>query len=64
MAKKVRIENADIGAAKAVVQVWEKGDGSEPDTLVSEVEVGHMTPVMVATCEVTATRYVLVKEAA
>ncbi len=61
MTKAVRIENADTSTFKVLVQVWDKGQNGEPDTLAQEVTLGHPT-AMTNGLYLTSTRYFVVKE--
>lgn len=68
MTKKIRIENADNGPDKVLVQVWDKGrvleDGcSEPDVLAFERHLDCPTAMTGDDIYLTSTRYVVVKEA-
>lgn len=62
MTKKVRIENADTSDWKVLVQVFDKGQNGEPDTLVSEHHLDHPTAMTNDSVYLTATRYIVVKE--
>lgn len=61
MTKKVRVENADNAAYKVVVQVWDKGHDSQPDTMAEESLLDY--PTMLIEKHLTSTRYLVVKEA-
>lgn len=72
MTKMVRIENADNGPYKVVVQVWDKGpqmpDGLGgfnqcPDTLAREILLANPCDMTDASVYLTSTRYLVVKEA-
>jgi hypothetical protein len=43
MTKHIRIENADTSDHKVKVEVWNKGQGDAPDTLLRTVELNHPT---------------------
>jgi hypothetical protein len=60
MTKQVRIENADTGDYKLVVQVWDKGPDGEPDVLAHEHRLEY--PTAMREDYVTSTRYIVVKE--
>ncbi|MBK8772963.1 MAG: hypothetical protein IPM06_21375 [Rhizobiales bacterium] len=64
MTKRVRIENADTGTVKIVVQTWDKGyPEGEPDTLARE-EILHSPCAMTGdNTYITSTRYLVIKEA-
>jgi hypothetical protein len=62
MTKKVRIENADTSTYKVAVQIWDKGMGGAPDTLVREVRLDYPTAMTSDDVYLTSTRYIVVKE--
>lgn len=63
MTKRVRVENADNGDYKVVVQVWDKSymEG-QPDTLVREIKLDYPTALTPEDLYVTNSRYLVVKE--
>lgn len=61
MTKQVRIENADIGDKKIVVEVWEERTDGAPDQLVSTQILAYPT-AMTNDLFLTSTRYLLVRE--
>lgn len=63
MTKRVRVENADNGDYKVVVQVWDKSymEG-QPDTLVKEIKLDYPTAMATEDLYVTNSRYLVVKE--
>ena len=63
MTKRVRVENADTSDYKVIVQVWDKGQNGEPDTLANEIVLGHPTAMTGDEVYLTSTRYLVVKEA-
>lgn len=62
MTKRVRIENADNSSFKVVVQVWDKGQNGEPDTLAAEHRLDYPTAMTNDSVYLTSTRYIVVKE--
>lgn len=63
MTKLVRIENADTANFKVLVEVWDKGQNGEPDTLAFTVNLDYPTAMTDSRVYLTSTRYVVVKEA-
>jgi hypothetical protein len=64
MTKLVRVENADNGPYKVVVEVWDKGyPEGEPDVLAKTINLDHPTQMTGMDCYLTSTRYLVVKEA-
>lgn len=68
MTKLVRIENADTAPYNVLVQTWDKGrtlgDGTaEPDILVKEEILTGACDITEPFTYITATRYLVVKEA-
>lgn len=67
MTKKVRIENADMGGFKVVVQVFDKSfQEGVPDVLVKEINLDNpcdVTDMFDPYLYITSTRYLVVKEA-
>lgn len=63
MTKFIRVENADNSPYKVVVEVWNKGFDGEPDTLVETKHLDHPTAMTDPHTYITATRYLVVKEA-
>ena len=63
MTKRVRIENADTANFKVLVQVWDKGQNGEPDTMAFERELSYPTAMTGDDIYLTSTRYIVVKEA-
>ncbi|MAT70397.1 MAG: hypothetical protein CMJ58_12830 [Planctomycetaceae bacterium] len=61
MTKLVRIENADLGAHKLVVQTWVKGSNGEPDRKIGEEALNN--PTDMCNGMVWAEQYLVVKEA-
>ena len=66
MTKAVRIENADNSSFKVVVEIWDKSVDGKPDTLARTINLDHPTAMAGADGSVylTATRYIVVREAA
>jgi len=64
MTKRVRIENADTGSDKVVVQVWDKGypEGA-PDVMAHEVVLNNPCDMTGDEIYLTSTRYLVIKEA-
>lgn len=63
MTKHVRIENADNSNFKVLVEVWDKGQNGQPDTLAHSVTLGHRTAMTAeGSVYLTSTRYIVVKE--
>lgn len=62
MTKHVRIENADTTHYKVLVQVWDKGQNGEPDTLAGEHRLDYPTAMTPPGVYLTSTRYIVVKE--
>ena len=60
MTKSIRVENADTSEWKVVVQVWQKGIGSEPDVMSSEHKLD--SPADMITEYVHGSQYLVVKE--
>lgn len=69
MTKKVRIENADLGAHKLVVQVWQKGEAmpdglggtnQAPDHMTAEYAINGPTDMVDA--YVHSGQYLVVRE--
>lgn len=62
MTKLVRIENADNSPYKVVVEVWDKGAEGQPDVLQKTINLDHPTTMTDASCYITSTRYLVVRE--
>lgn len=63
MTKQVRIENADTTIYKVIVEVWDKGAEGQPDVLQRTIILDYPTAMTDASCYITSTRYLIVKEA-
>lgn len=63
MTKAVRIENADTANFKVVVEVWDKGQDGQPDTLAKTINLDYPTAMTGSDVYLTSTRYIVVKEA-
>lgn len=74
MTKTIRVENADNGPYKVIVEVWDKGrmiepasDTStgvfEPDTLARTINLDTPCAMTPPDVYLTSTRYLVVKEA-
>jgi hypothetical protein len=64
MTKRVRIENADTGSFKVLVQVWDKGyPEGEPDKLAQEITLSNPCDMTGQDVYLTSTRYLVIKEA-
>lgn len=63
MTKRVRVENADTGNFKVVVQVWDRGHNGEPDRMVNEYTLPNPCDMTPPDLYLTSTRYLVVKEA-
>lgn len=63
MTKRIRIENADTAEYKVLVQVWDKGQDGQPDTLAQEILLENPCDMTEADVYLTGDRYVVVKEA-
>jgi len=61
MTKAIRVENADTGDYKVVVQLWDKGPEGTPDVLAEEISLDHPT-AMTQGVYIHSTRYLVVKE--
>lgn len=61
MTKRVRVENADTGTYKVLVQIWDKQPAG-PDVLAREIVLDHPTAMTGDECCITSTRYLIVKE--
>ena len=64
MTKKVRIENADLSNYTVLVEVWDKGQDGQPDHLAFTRELACPTAMTGDDVYITASRYIVVKEAA
>jgi hypothetical protein len=63
MTKRVRIENADGGSARVLVEVWQRGyPEGEPDKLIESRELNHCADL--AELYIHAGRYLKVLELA
>lgn len=63
MTKQVRVENADTANFKVVVEVWDKGQDGQPDTLAKTINLDYPTAMTGPDVYLTSTRYLVVKEA-
>lgn len=63
MTKHIRVENADTSDYKVVVEVWDKGQNGEPDTLAKTIELAYPTAMTPSELYITSTRYLKVREA-
>jgi len=62
MTKAVRIENADTGPCKVIVEVWKKGWDDEPDRLLRQEELPYPTAMTSHQVYLTADRYIVIRE--
>jgi len=62
MTKRVRIENADTGSYKVVVEVWDKY-GDAPAVLVETHKLDYPTAMTPESLYITSSRFLVVKEA-
>lgn len=62
MTKSIRVENACTSNFKVVVEVWDKGLNSQPDTLVKEIHLDFPTSMTDPGLYITNSRYLVVKE--
>lgn len=60
MTKKVRVEDADTSGFRLIVQLWDKGQNGEPDTMSSETTLSGATDLR--EFHVHASSYLVVKE--
>ncbi|MEJ6520646.1 hypothetical protein PQI64_12890 [Shewanella bicestrii] len=59
MTKRIRVENADTSNHKVMVQLWDKGQDSAPDTLVQEFE---LYKIELKELTIWDSRYIVIKE--
>jgi len=62
MTKHIRVENADTSDWKVTVEVWDKGQNGEPDTLAFTEDLDYPTAMTSGHVYLTSTRYLVVKE--
>lgn len=60
MTKSVRIENADTGAHKVDVEVWDKGQDGEPDELRQTLPLDF--PTAICSVPIWRDRYLVIRE--